>query len=100
MQECGELPAWCPASAGISVNANSLPCVRNKSSGRETGERGASKMEVPAQSSGDESGQMAGKAGVELARERSICHCRRVIAADNQGRRGVLVSSGCCDDRD
>lgn len=76
-----------------------FPVPEIRSSGRETGGRGGSQMGVPAQNSGDESGQVAEKAGVELARERRVCHCCRVIAAVNQGRRGILVSSGCCDHR-
>ena len=72
-----------------------VPEIRN--SGRETGRRGGSKMEVPTQHSGDEAQQVAGKAGVELARERGACHLRRVIAAAKGGRGGVLVRLGCYD---
>lgn len=53
-------------------------------------------MEVPAQQSGDEAWQVAGKTGVELARERSECHFPRVIVEAKEERRSVLVCPGCC----
>lgn len=56
-------------------------------------------MEVPArqQCAGDEAWQVAGKAGVELARERGECPLGRVAAAARRGQRGVLVHPGCYD---
>lgn len=52
-------------------------------------------MEVPAQHSGDNAQQVAGKAGVDLARETSECHLLVVIVEATGERRGVLICPGC-----
>lgn len=40
--------------------------------------------------------QVAGKAGVEMAREKNEFHLRRVIVEAKGERRDVLICLGCC----
>lgn len=46
-----------------------FPCARNEELRWRNQEEGSAKMEVPAQLLGDEVQEVAGKVGVELARE-------------------------------
>lgn len=62
-------PARCLEGVGSSVNVSSFPCARNEELRWRNQGEGSAEMEVPAQLSGDEVQQVAGKVGVELVRE-------------------------------
>lgn len=90
MQVHGEYPAQCLANVGHLINVSFLPCARNKELRWRNRRRGGNKMEVPAQHSGDKAWQVPGKAGVELARERSVTFPESLLMP--REREGVFES--------
>lgn len=85
MKEC-ESTHMVPWECG-KFSQCSLPCARNKEL------RWEGRAQVGAPHSGEEAQQVAGGAGVELPRESSTCHLRRVTVESQRGN-GVWVELG------